>query len=330
MKNIQLFDRKNIVTKSLSERQHDMDISMISQLNVCRNLGKRKIFNEVANRMIQARKKGGSIILMIGGHVIRAGVQKYIIDLMKRGYISCLAMNGGCMIHDFEFAMIGATTENVAYYIKIGQFGLWKETGILNDIINQAYRKNNMVGMGEAVGYAITQGDFPHKDISLLAAGHMFQVPLTIHVGIGSDIIHAHSNCDGAATGALSYNDFLKFISVVQHLENGVVMNFGSAVMAPEVFLKALSMVKNIARQKRRAIKHFTTFVCDLHHLPSDFTNEPPKDDPMYYFRPWKTMLVRTVVDGGDSFYVRGKHADTIPALWSTLNALEKRNCEIP
>jgi len=110
----------------------------------------------------------------------------------------------------------------------------------------------------------------------------------------------------------------------VEELEGGVVMNFGSAVMAPEVFLKALSMARNVAHQEEREIKHFTTLVCDLHDLPNDFRREPPKDSAAYYFRPWKTMLVRTVADGGESYYVKGRHSDTIPALWSAINDVER------
>ena len=323
------FDRTALRIKSLAQRKHDLDISIISNLNPTKTLKIDKEIREVAKRIISAKANNSAIILMIGAHVIRSGVQNYLIDLMKRGYISCIAMNGGGMVHDFEFALIGATTESVAYYLKNGQFGLWKETGILNDIINEAYRKNSNVGMGEATGKAIAQGDFPHKDISLLATAYRFRVPLTIHVGIGYDIIHEHPNCDGASIGALSYNDFLRFTSIVQNLENGVLMNFGSAVMAPEVFLKALSMVRNLAHQEGNVVNHFTTLVCDLYNIPQDFSKEPSKDDPMYYFRPWKTMLIRTVADGGESFYIRGKHKDTIPALWSAINVVEKRNNEM-
>jgi hypothetical protein len=233
-------------------------------------------------------------------------------------------MSGAGIIHDYELALIGATTENVAHYIKNGQFGLWKETGELNDIINQAYLNESTVGMGEAIGQSIEHGNLPHKSLSLLAAGYRLRIPVTIHVGIGYDIIHEHPNCDGAAIGALSYNDFLKFVSVVQRLQGGVVMNFGSAVMAPEVFLKALSMARNVAHQNGRTIKRFTTLVCDLHNLPDDFSKEPSKDSAAYYFRPWKTMLVRTVADGGKSFYIKGKHEETIPALWSAINEVEK------
>lgn len=260
---------------------------------------------------------------MMGAHVIRSGAQNYLIDLMKRGYISCLAINGGCMIHDFELALIGATTESVARYIKEGQFGLWKETARINDIINDGHKKG--LGMGNAMGKAIDEGDFPYKNISILSNGYRLNIPVTIHVGIGYDITHEHPNCDGAAVGATSYKDFLTFASIVQNLENGIVMNFGSAVMGPEVFLKALSMARNVAHQQKKTIKNFSTLVCDLHDFPDDFSKEPSKNSPAYYFRTWKTLLLRTVAEDGKSFYVKGKHSETIPALWTAINEAEKR-----
>jgi len=306
------FNREDLQLKGLKERKHDLTTSIIKDLN--KDLQPDKRFKEFTQCLVHAREKKASIILMIGGHVLRSGVQKYIIDLMEKGCISCLALNGSGVIHDFEFALIGATTESVAKYIQVGQFGLWKETSRINDIVNQGYK--DKLGMGEAVGKAISEGDFPHKDISLLAAGYRLKIPVTVHVGIGYDIIHEHPNCDGAATGATSYQDFLYFTKVVEKLEGGAVMNFGSAIMAPEVFLKALSMARNVAQQQKKEIKHFATLVCDLYDLPDNFTKEPDKSNVSYYFRPWKTMLVRTVADGGKSFYIKGRHEDTIPALW--------------
>ena len=279
--------------------------------------------SRVAQRIILARRQGRAIIFMLGGHVLRAGVQRYLIDLMARQYVSCLAVNGACMIHDFEFALIGATTESVARYIVDGRFGLWKETGYLNDLINNAYQQDPGCGMGETVGRAILEGDYPYKDASVFAAAVRWGVPVTVHVGIGYDIVHEHPNCNGAATGQLSYNDFLRLVSVVQNLEQGVVINFGSAVMAPEVFLKALSMARNVARQEGSGVRGFCTLVCDVRDLSGDFTKEPPKTSPAYYFRPWKTMLVRTVQEGGESFYVQGSHAETIPALWTAIGEAE-------
>lgn len=312
-----LFDRTALNIKPLAERIHDLDMSVVRPLYP-EGIQANEEWRRVASRIIQAKKNGSSIVMMIGAHVIRAGVQRYIIDLMEKGYISCLAMNGAGVIHDYEFALIGATTESVARYIKTGEFGLWRETGRINDVINEGYKRD--LGLGEAVGQAIHEGEFPYKDISLLAAGYRLNIPVTAHVSIGCDIIHEHPNCDGAATGGTSYRDFLRFAKAVEGLEGGVVMNFGSAIMAPEVYLKALSMARNVAHQKGKTIKQFSTLVCDLHDLPKDFINEPPKNSPAYYFRPWKTMLVRTVADGGESFYIRGTHSVTIPALWSAIN----------
>jgi len=316
------FDKTKLQLLPLNKRIHDLNISTIKNLQA--NSFSHPSFKTIAANIKNAKKAGKSVIMMIGGHVIRSGVQRYIIDMMEKGYITCLAMNGSGVIHDFELALIGATTESVARYIRDGQFGLWKETGQINDIVNQAYRTGK-VGMGEAIGKAICEGNFPHKETSLLAACYRLNVPATVHIGIGYDIIHEHPNFDGAAAGATSYIDFLKFTEVVSNLENGVVMNFGSAVMGPEVFLKALSMARNVAHQEGKVIKHFTTLVCDLYDLPPDIQEEPPKGNPAYYFRPWKTMLVRTVAEGGRSFYVKGRHEDTIPGLWSVLSQFEER-----
>jgi len=315
-----IFNIENIKLSPICSRNNDLDLSVIMDLKTSNDIHENLI--NTGNKIVTARKMGASVILMMGAHVIRSGVQRYIIDLMKRGFISCIATNGAGLIHDFELALIGATTENVACYIKDGRFGMWEETGQINDIVNRTFRNGS--GMGHSVGQAISNGNFPNKDISILAQAVKYNVPVTIHVSIGQDIIHQFPNFDGAATGAASYKDFLTFAGVVQNLENGVVMNFGSAVMAPEVFLKALSMSRNIARQQGESITRFTTLVCDLHKLPDDYAKEAPRDSSTYYFRPWKTMLVRTVANGGESFYVRGHHAKTIPALWTAINQAEK------
>ena len=319
-----LFDRNMLQLKLLAERVNDLDLSIIRQLEpeLERNIDQK--WSRIAQQIIEAKNNGAAIIMLMGGHVFRSGIQKFIIDLMRRGYISHLATNGSGMIHDFEYALIGATTENVARYIKEGQFGLWRETGMLNDLINEAYKEDKSIGMGEAISKAIFDGDFPHKDISLFAAAQRLNIPITVHVGIGQDIIHEHPNCDGAATGALSYNDFLKFTASVQKLENGVVMNFGSAVMGPEVFLKALSMARNAAKQHNKSISRFLAAVFDLYNLPENYLNEPSKDDCSYYYRPWKTMLLRTIAGDGQSMYFKGKHEETIPAIWSAINTAEK------
>ena len=232
---------------------------------------------------------------------------------MERGLIDHIAMNGAGPIHDWEFALIGALTESVARYIASGEFGLWRETGRMNNVIRKGAKQG--LGLGEALGRAIREEKFPHADISVLAAGVRLGVPVTVHVGVGYDILHEHPNCDGAALGETSYRDFLVFAQNVTRLEGGVMLNFGSAVMGPEVYLKALAMARNVAHQEGRVIRHFTTAVFDLIPLEGDTRRQAPKSDPRYYYRPWKTILVRTVADGGQSFYIQGDHRLTVPHL---------------
>jgi hypothetical protein len=313
------FDRSRLKLESLDQRDHDLQLSTILPLEEVSPVD--PVQKIVAARMVMARENKASVVLMIGAHVLRSGVQPHLIDLMERGYLSCIGMSGAGIIHDYEFALIGATTESVARYIREGRFGLWRETGRINDIVSQAAQ--DRMGLGEGVGRAIEEERLPFRHISVLACAYRLGIAATVHVGIGYDIIHEHLNCDGGAYGATSYTDFLRFAKVVEGLEGGVVMNFGSAVMAPEVFLKALAMARNVARQEGRQISKFTTLVCDLRRLPEEYRIEPSRDDPSYYFRPWKTMLVRTVADGGDAFYLQGSHAQTIPQLWTAINHLE-------
>ncbi len=307
------FDRTQLKVESLSKRQDMLFLSNILPLKPQKKI--QAEFHKIAAKMRAAIITDSSIILMMGAHVIRSGVQRYIINLMEKGYISCVAMNGAGMIHDFEFAMQGSTTESVAENIGNGQFGLWQETSRINEIVSKAGREG--AGLGEAVGQAICEDDFPYQDISILAAGYRMNIPVTVHVGIGYDIVHELPNCNGAAYGETSYRDFLRFANILESIQGGVVMNFGSAVMAPEIYLKALSMIRNVAKQENRKITQFTTLVCDLVKLPEKCYDEPHPSEPLYYFRPWKTMLVRTVAGGGESHYVCGRHADTIPQLWT-------------
>jgi hypothetical protein len=249
----------------------------------------------------------------MGAHVIRAGVNRQIIDLMERKVITHVGMNGAGPIHDYELAMIGQTTESVARYIRTGEFGLWTETGQINEIIKQAAA--DQLGLGEAIGKTIHESDFSHKDLSVLGHAYRLDVPVTVHVGVGYDIIHEHPNCDGAALGATSYRDFLILCRSVQNLEGGVLLCFGSAVMGPETYLKALAMSRNVAAQQGRQVRKFTTAVFDLIGIEGDVHQQADKSNPQYYYRPWKTILVRTVADGGESFYFAGDHRRTFPAL---------------
>ena len=156
--------------------------------------------------------------------------------------------------------------------------------------------------------------------------GYHLGVPVTVHIGVGNDIIHEHPNCDGAAMGACSYTDFLVYAQSITRLEHGVFLDFGSAVAGPEVYLKALAMARNVAKQEGKEICHFHTAVFDLQPIDDSdgYQATPPKSDPRYYFRPWKTILARTVADGGISHYVRGEHRCTVPNLAKAVFAADE------
>jgi hypothetical protein len=263
--------------------------------------------------MVDASQAGRSVIFACGAHVLREGNAPLLIDLMERGVLGHLALNGAGAIHDFELALVGETCESVARYVAEGQFGLWQETGRINEAASAAARER--IGLGEAVGRMIQEESLPYRNQSVLAAAYRLGVPATVHVSIGQDIVHQHPGFDGAATGAASYTDFLIFAESVAQLEGGIFLNIGSAVMGPEIYLKALAMARNVAHREGRRIANFTTAVFDLVPL-GNTSREAGKSDPRYYFRPFKTILVRTVADGGESFYVQGNHAATVPALY--------------
>ncbi len=307
------FDRSRLRVKPLGQRLHDMTLAEMLPLDAALPPFDHPDLETVARHIVAARQNNRPVILMMGAHVIKRGMSRFVIDMMERGFITHVAMNGAGPIHDYELALIGATTESVARYITAGQFGLWQETGRLNDIIRQAAAAG--LGYGEGVGRAIETGGLPHRKTSILAAGYRLRVPVTVHIGLGYDIIHEHPNCDGAALGAASYHDFLVFAETVTRLEGGVLLNFGTAVMGPEVYLKALSMARNVARQENREIRHFTTAVFDLIPLGDDLQQEAQKSDYRYFYRPYKTILVRTVQDGGQSFYFCGDHQSTFSSL---------------
>lgn len=307
------FDRSRLRVKPLAERVHDMQLHEVLPLTAAGDPFEHPDLPLLAERIRAARRNGAAVIILMGAHVIKMGLSRFLIDLLARGLVTHIGMNGAGPIHDYELALTGATTESVARYITEGQFGLWQETGRINDIVAAGVADG--LGYGEALGRAIAGGDYPHRDVSVLAAGYRLRVPVTVHIGIGQDIIHEHPNCDGAALGAASYRDFLIFTQSVANLQGGVFLNIGTAVMGPEVYLKALAMVRNVAHQEGRKINAFTTAVFDLVDLGDDLTREAPKSDARYYYRPFKTILVRTVQDGGESFYIRGPHRGALPAL---------------
>jgi len=312
------FDRSELIIKPLSERQSDITRDILLFPEDPLPEFEHSDIAKLAAAIRKAKDMGASVIMMMGAHVIRSGVGPLLIDLMKKKYITHFALNGAGAIHDFELALAGVTTESVARYISEGQFGLWEEPAYINEAVSAGAKDG--LGMGEAIGKWVNEHRFPYAETSLFAAAYTHKVPVTVHVGIGCDIVHEHENCDGASLGQASYADFLIFTESVSNLENGVFLNFGSAVTGPEVYLKALSMARNVARQKGRKIANFTTAVFDLHDIdPASIHSEPDKTNTLYYYRPWKTIMARTVADGGHSCYIQGRHRETVSALYKAL-----------
>ncbi len=198
----------------------------------------------VVEAMVGARRRGAGVIWGIGAHVVKTGVSPVLIDLMRRGYVSALAMNGAGIIHDFEVALAGATSEDVDEALGPGRFGMAEETGrLLNQIIAEAAKEG--LGLGQAVGRYLSRAKAPHGERSLTAVAHELRVPVTVHVALGTDIIHMHPQASGAAIGDVSLRDFRYFTSCVARLQRGVYLNCGSAVVLPEVFLKAVALARN-------------------------------------------------------------------------------------
>jgi phosphoheptose isomerase len=272
---------------------------------------------EVAQRIAAARQTARPVIWMIGAHVVKRGLSPLLVDLLERGIITHLASNGATTIHDFEIALQGSTSEDVASSLETGAFGMAEETGRL---MNQAIRAGarDGLGIGEALGRLIAgEGSFPYRQHSLLYTAYRLRVPFTVHVAIGTDIIHQHPAVDFAALGWGSGQDFKIFTAAVSELEGGVFCNFGSSVIGPEVFLKALSIARNLGSQARV----FTTANFDL--VPLADYRAPLKDDATdYYYRPRKNVVNRPVSLGGKGFHVCGDHLATIPNLRGRVLAL--------
>lgn len=222
----------------------------------------------VVDAIVRARKTNAGIVWGIGAHVIKTGVSPVLIDLMRRGYVSALAMNGAGIIHDFEIALSGATSEDVDEALGPGRFGMAEETGrLLNEAIRDAAQRQ--LGFGQAIGEYLEARNPPHVDISLAATAHRLGIPLTVHVAMGTDITHMHPLASGAAIGDLSLRDFRYFTSCVAQLGAGVYLNCGSAVVLPEVFLKAVAL----ARNKGIALDELTTVNIDFMRMYRPQTN---------------------------------------------------------
>ncbi|RMG01445.1 MAG: hypothetical protein D6741_05205 [Planctomycetota bacterium] len=318
------FDRSRLHLLPLRDRIHDVDRRVMMSPQAPAPSFSHPALEPLARRIVAASQERRAVILACGAHVLREGAGPLLIDWMARGLLTHLALNGAGAIHDFELAMIGATCESVARYVREGQFGLWRETGHFNEAAVEAAKED--IGLGEALGRMIEREGFPYRETSVLAAGVRLGVPVTVHVAFGQDIVHEHPNFDPQATGIATYNDFLVFCRSVEDLEGGVFLNIGTAVMGPEVYLKALAMARNVAHRQGRSIRHFTTAVFDMAAPEEGIDTVPPKTDPRYYFRPLKTVLVRTVADGGESFSIRGPHRQMLPALYHAVIAAAKRS----
>ena len=280
----------------------------------------------LADRIHKARDRKSTILWMLGASPIHNGNGPVLVRLMREGFVNHFALNGAAAFQDFELAMVGGTMEDVVRYVGEGQFGLWSETG---DCFNEAVRDGvkDGLGFGESLGRMIDRKNFPYKENSLLWNAYRMQIPLTVHIVFGCDTYQELASFDAAASGEATYADFLIYTLSIMNLEGGVFCDFGSRTIGPEVYLKALAMTRNVAHQRGEKIAHFTTAVFDVLPLEGqDIHEAPPKTDPRYYFRPWKTILARTVADGGESHYVAGDDKIIIPALAQKIRNFGERH----
>ncbi len=230
----------------------------------------------------------------MGAHVIKVGLNPVVIDLMERGIITAVAMNGAGIIHDSELAMAGQTSEDVSASIGNGSFGMAHEiNSFLSDAIHKAGQKSS--GLGETIGLAMIEGNLPFLDQSILAAGARLGIPVTVHVAFGTDIIHMHPGFDPNAAGAATHIDFRTFASVIATLEGGIYLNVGSAVILPEVFLKAVTLVRNLGHN----LDNFTTVNMDF----------------IRHYRPITNVVNRPTARGGQGFDLTGHHEIMLPLI---------------
>lgn len=255
-------------------------------------------FRAVVSAVVRARKLNRPVVLGMGAHPIKLGLSPLIIELLNMKIVTAIAMNGACAIHDFEVAMAGHTSEDVAQELCSGAFGMSKDTGKgVNQAINRGVKKGH--GIGKALGEEISRGKFKYKDSSIFAAAYSMAVPLTVHVAIGTDIVHMHPEADGAAIGKGSMNDFRLFASVVADLEEGVYINLGSAVILPEVFLKALNVARNLGNK----VENITTVNMDF----------------IQHYRPKENVLKRPTLKSGRNFALTGHHEIMFPLLTAAI-----------
>jgi len=253
-----------------------------------------KTLREVTDAIVKARLAGKAVVVGMGAHPTKVGLNPVLVDLMERRVITALALTGAVIIHDFELAWLGRTSEEVDTEINTGRFGMAEETGrFLNEAIPRGVRKG--LGIGEALGTWVEERRLPNRKTSLLAASVRLGIPVTVHVAIGTDIIHMHPAMDGAAVGEGTLRDFRTFAAVVAGLEGGVYLNLGSAVIMPEVFVKALTLARNLGH----TVNRITTVNMDF--LP--------------HYRPLTNVVRRPTQKGGTGHMLIGHHEIMVPLL---------------
>ena len=289
-----MLDFSKIKTIPIKQRKNKVKLNNLIRPENSEVLMDSIEMNDLVYRTINASVRNKKIIVMMGAHLIKTGMSLLIIDLMKKGIINHIAMNGAGPIHDFELALIGETSEYVENTIEDGTFGMIEETGkILNDAIKEGAENN--LGYGYSIGKKINDLNLKNKEYSILYNAYKLNIPVTVHVAIGTDIIHQHPSCDGAAIGKTSYQDFKIFAESVSKLEEGVILNLGSAVILPEVFLKALTVARNLGYK----VEKITAANFDMNN----------------HYRPRENVVTRPTSLGGTGFTIIEKHEKTIPTL---------------
>jgi deoxyhypusine synthase len=296
-----LASRPSKVTADDFARPLTNDSSTKEFLNSLPDILAARELRELAGLIRAAKQKGRAVIAGLGGHVIKTGLAPLLIDLMRRGYVTAFAMNGSAMIHDFEIALVGATSEDVDATLGSGGFGMAEETGRLINEAAAAGGSDN-VGMGEAIGRQLQLMKPAYADKSVLHAAYEAGVPVTIHVAIGTDIVHIHPSADGASIGRTTLHDFRLLCSLVRELDDGgVYLNLGSAVVLPEVFLKTVTVVRNLGYK----LQSFSTANFDF----------------IQQYRPLTNVVRRPVAGSGRGFSFIGHHEIMIPLLAASVLA---------
>lgn len=290
-----LRDRDNIVSAQLFAQPPRAGKSFVEFVESLPGILAGGQFRRIVTAIIEARRNGRPVIIGMGAHVIKCGLSPVIIDLMQRKIVTAIALNGSGAVHDSELAMIGETSEDVGAGLKDGTFGMVRETGeLINGAINRVLREPDR-GLGNLVGDELVRTGAPRRDVSILATGYELGLPVTVHVALGTDINHMHPNANGAAIGQATMNDFRILCAAVSQLSGGVYLNIGSAVILPEVFLKAFTVAQNLGAN----LQDFVTVNLDM----------------ISHYRPGENVVRRPASIGGAGFTLVGRHEIMVPLL---------------